>query len=400
MIKESEGVAGGKLKHLDHPEDFVFHEGQHGLHRAIESLRSVAEGRSEVTQKVDGAPSIVVGHATNPRTGKHEPFVATKSAFNKEPKLNFTPEDIDENHGHAPGLVDKLKAALAHVHKIVPKDGTIYQGDMMYTKEDLQKNEQTGSTTFTPNTISYTAHGDEANKINNSKMGVVFHTKYEGKGDLASRSAEPMTREDVSRFSEHPDVWMRGAHMNNAPLPEDKRKQFEEHIKLAHALGKKGGDKMFNATKIHQGSGGHLSTYFNSCVRDGTDPSALGFRDYVSNKMQKEVDKAKSDAGKSKKTAEMQFHKNHIEGNLEHYENMFKIHKHLQDAKHIIVDHLNSTKSDIDHHIDGKETDPEGYVGNTPHRMIKLIKRKAFSALNFAKGKIGAAIAARREGNE
>ena len=62
-------------------------------------------------------------------------FVASKSAFNKNPKINYTHEDIEKNHGHAPGLVSKLKAALDHLPKVT-KPGKVYQGDFMYHKDD------------------------------------------------------------------------------------------------------------------------------------------------------------------------------------------------------------------------------------------------------------------------
>jgi hypothetical protein len=81
--------------------------------------------------KYDGSPSIVFGH--HPKTGKF--FVASKSAFNKNPKINYTHKDIEKHHGHAPGLVSKLKTALTHLPKVAPKHG-VYQGDVMHTRED------------------------------------------------------------------------------------------------------------------------------------------------------------------------------------------------------------------------------------------------------------------------
>jgi hypothetical protein len=51
---------------------------------------------SNLTMKYDGSPSLVFGH--HPSNGKF--FVATKSAFNKNPKINHTEKDIDKNHGH------------------------------------------------------------------------------------------------------------------------------------------------------------------------------------------------------------------------------------------------------------------------------------------------------------
>ena len=60
-------------------------------------------------------------------------FVGTKSVFNKDAKINFAPEDIDVNHGHAPGLVAKLKDAL----KYFPKLGIngVAQGDLLFTDD-------------------------------------------------------------------------------------------------------------------------------------------------------------------------------------------------------------------------------------------------------------------------
>jgi hypothetical protein len=54
--------------------------------------------------KYDGSPSIVFGH--HPKNGKF--FVATKSAFNKNPKINHTEKDIERNHGQPNFIVMKL----------------------------------------------------------------------------------------------------------------------------------------------------------------------------------------------------------------------------------------------------------------------------------------------------
>ena len=43
---------------------------------------------------------------------------------------------------------------------------------------------------FTPNTITYTAKGHEADKIKRAKVGVVVHTQYHGK-DLGSMKVLP-----------------------------------------------------------------------------------------------------------------------------------------------------------------------------------------------------------------
>ena len=102
-----------------------------------------------VTVKWDGAPAIFAG--TNPENGKF--FVGSKSIFNVNPKINYTVADIKKNHGG--GLADKLIVAL----KTFPALGIpgIWQGDLLYTTEDLGREniDDEKMIVFTPNTITY-----------------------------------------------------------------------------------------------------------------------------------------------------------------------------------------------------------------------------------------------------
>ena len=129
----------GKLKHITHAEDHPLIDGHKGFEHAYGALMKTHQHmvekkkNSNLTMKYDGSPSVVFGH--HPKTGKF--FVASKSAFNKNPKINYSDKDIDANHGHSPGLAHKLKSALKHFPKVTPKKG-VYQGDMMYTHEDLK----------------------------------------------------------------------------------------------------------------------------------------------------------------------------------------------------------------------------------------------------------------------
>ena len=101
--------------HLTHLEELVLTKGEQGYTTArgfITDLLSHLQGKSKrrvgTTVKWDGAPAMFVGK--HPDTGKF--FVGTKSIFNKEPKINYNKNDVELNHGHAPGLADKLKKAL------------------------------------------------------------------------------------------------------------------------------------------------------------------------------------------------------------------------------------------------------------------------------------------------
>jgi hypothetical protein len=138
FLKEEAEPEGSALKHIHHAEDRPLMHGAEGFEHAHGALMQAHEhmkakaNSSNLTMKYDGSPAIIFGH--HPKTGKF--FVASKSAFNKTPKINHTEADVDKNHGHAPGLASKLKAALKHLPKVTPKHG-VYQGDMMHTSEDL-----------------------------------------------------------------------------------------------------------------------------------------------------------------------------------------------------------------------------------------------------------------------
>ena len=158
-----------KNLHLEHLEDEMFNRGEAGVKEAIAFVKSLAEmlkGNAkspvDVTVKWDGAPALFTG--INPENGKF--FVATKSLFNKTPKINYTNADIDANHSG--GLAEKLKVALANL-KDLGITGVL-QGDMLYTKGDLSAQTIDGESmvTFTPNTITYAvpAGSDLAGKIN------------------------------------------------------------------------------------------------------------------------------------------------------------------------------------------------------------------------------------------
>lgn len=195
--------AGTKLKHLEHPEDnavssaagftHAFHA-LHDVHKALKGQKST----SHVTTKLDGSPSVVFGR--HPKTGKF--FVASKSAFNKNPKINYSHEDIDRNHGHSPGLASKLKQALDHLPKVTPKKG-VYQGDFMHSHDD--RHETDTHVHFKPNTISYSIKksSPEGQKASKSKIGVAVHTKYEG-SSLEDMHATPHV--DHENFKQHKDV--------------------------------------------------------------------------------------------------------------------------------------------------------------------------------------------------
>ena len=62
------------------------------------------------------------------------------------PKINYTSQDIDKNHGHAAGLVKKLKLALQYLPAVGIKG--ILQGDFMFDSDDVQNRRHRWSSTL------------------------------------------------------------------------------------------------------------------------------------------------------------------------------------------------------------------------------------------------------------
>jgi len=377
----------GKLKHLEHAEDHVINQGDKGFAHAYHNLNDVHDhlkgkkSSTSVTTKYDGSPSIVWGH--HPTSGKF--FVGTKSVFNKEPKINHTPEDIERNHGHAPGLAQKLNHALKHLPKVTPK-GKVYQGDLMHSGVKSKSNphgdvdSKGGKYHFKPNTITYSTHhgSEEGKKIASSKLGVVPHTEYKG-SSLTNMKAH--YNADVSHLKHHSDVHVISPHYDSkqSSYSHEDQKSFEGHM---HAATKSFNSAHKDFHKAIEPHTTHLKTYINSTVRDGSKPSITGYKSHLTNHFNKKADNVKTDAAKAKHLNNLQNHHNHVDSNAAHFKSTLDMHKHLAAAKNVLVNTM-SKNSKFDHHIGGIKTKPEGFVSVRNNRPTKLVDRGDFSRANF-----------------
>jgi hypothetical protein len=267
----NEEGASRQIKHLTHVEDRHLQTGEKGALHAMSSLKAAAahvangDKDSQLTTKYDGSPAIVYGH--HPENGKF--FVASKSAFNKTPKINYTPEDVDKNHGHAPGLVSKLKQALQHLPKIVSEKG-VYQGDILFTQEDKKKAGDGVSFNPNPSGLTYTAHGTHADAAKKAKIGLVTHLSYEGKNAASLNASHEVDHEN---FNKHKDVFTVDPRMDTAKVHfgAKDRAEFNKHISAAQKIHDTHGNDMYAGTSDHHGVGGPLETFINHTVRTGVD---------------------------------------------------------------------------------------------------------------------------------
>jgi len=382
IIENVEDTA--QLSHLEHAEDHVINAGEAGVHHAVRTLVGVHHkllGHNtpvKLTTKYDGAPSLIFG--THPETKKF--FVASKSAFNKTPKINYNHEDVDRNHGHAPGLAAKLKTALDHLPKVTPH-GKIYQGDVMYTKGDIHSSETHHS--FKPNTIKYSVKKDSptGQKVSKAHIGVAVHTEYKGES-VAHMKAH--FAPDTSDFKEHPDAHVIGTHTkaDAADYKPKDRVKFFTHIKRAKdaASGQSFGHLDHPVRE-------HVKTYINHTVRTGTTPSVSGLIKHIDTKHEAKKALVKTEPTKARIEGEKQSHLAHIAAHKEAFGNTLQVHSHLQKAKQVLVKAL-SKSDEFEHHIGEKETGPEGHVAIVGSKPTKLVDRGkgGFSAANLTAGGI------------
>ena len=343
----TEAASEEKLTHLEHAEDHVINNGMEGFAHAYHNLEDVKEqingkkNKTQIATKYDGSPSIVFGH--HPETGAF--FVASKSVFNKDPKLNYTPEDIEKNHGHAPGLVQKLKQALEHLPKVTPKTG-VYQGDVMHSGIKSKTNphgdivNEGGKYHFKPNTLTYsTPHSSaEGKKVASSKFGVAVHTAYEG-NTLAGMKAQYGA--DLSHFPKHPDVHVISTvdDVHKADLNTNQSHTYDHHMTQAKQAFNSTDKKHYGAIEGHQE---HLKTYINKTVRENTKPSVQGYTEHLRDQHLKGIAKVKTAKAVGTKTDKMQEDLAHVNKHSDKFQKILDMHHHLQAAKDQLVHSLSA----------------------------------------------------------
>jgi hypothetical protein len=376
--------------HLTHLEELVLTQGPKGYEMArafllelLEELKGNVDSKVKTSVKWDGAPAIFAG--INPENGKF--FVGTKSIFNKEPKINYTPEDVQRNHGHAPGLVDKLTKALEYLPPLGIQK--ILQGDFMFDDEMISTIDVDGEPhyAFKPNTITYAApvNSKLGQQIADSKFGIVFHTTYDSLDGGASFGA------DVSGLNKVPGVWVDDAYFTDdtgtVTLTEDEEAKVKELVSAADQINEK---IDYEGLPMDL-----LNIYINSEIKGGQfleDPakSYLGFKRWYSGRLEKRIDSLKSQRGKMRATEKGQEMLAAFDDKQEDILNLFRVSRLLFEAKNIFISKYNNAVYNTKHFIDDGSGDlvasnPEGYVA-VDHigNGVKFVDRLEFSKANFA----------------
>lgn len=376
--------------HLTHLEELVLTRGPEGYKMArafllelLKTLKGNTKSKIQTSVKWDGAPAIFAG--INPENGKF--FVGTKSIFNKVPKINYTKEDIVKNHGHAPGLVDKLTKALEYLPALNIKN--ILQGDFMFDDEMISTVDIDGEPhyKFKPNTIVYAVPVDSelGKQIEQSKFGIVFHTTYDSLDSGASFGA------DVTGLRRAPGVWFDDAFFTDdtgiVTLTDEEETEVLRLVKAA--------DEVSGSINYDDLPSAFLNIYINSEIKKGNfledaDKSFQGFINWYSQRVQKKINNLKSEKGRERATNNAMETMKAFDEKRNDIANIFRVSRLLFEAKNIFIQKYNNAVYNTKHFVDDGSGDliasnPEGYVA-VDHRGngIKFVDRLEFSRANFA----------------
>ena len=393
-LKESKE---GKNVHLEHLEDNGLNNGVTGAREAIDFLRSLRNmlaghtgTKMNVTTKWDGAPAIFAG--TNPENGKF--FVGTKSVFAKNAKLNYTDDDIDENHP-GEGLNQKLKLALAFLPKLGIKG--VLQGDMMFSKGDIKHETIDGEDyiIFQPNTIVYAVPTKSklAQTMLAAHIGVVFHTSYSGKTLETMKASFNI---DIGHLKTTKDVWFRDASFTDASgsatFTEEETAEITSILSQAGRVFQSIPSLTLNRIAASEVFLTQIKTFNNTKVREGKKISDTRLHtqqliQWVEAKLNKEVLAAKKEETKQKRLKEKNEVVRFYRSNAVQLKQIFDLMNLIVDAKLMIIRKLETIRS-IGTFVrtdDGfRITAPEGFVA-VDHlgKALKLVDRLEFSHKNF-----------------
>lgn len=370
-----------KLKHLDHLEDFPVRYGQEGFDQAFsvlmnthEFLKGKTPSEYQITTKWDGVFSCVFGYLNN------KFFVGTKSVFSKKPKINYTIDDIQRNYKDAPRLIKKLSLALELLKTASPDNG-IYQGDFLYTDSDIEKVGQYVS--FTPNTITYKVKKDskEGQRILNSKLGMVVHTKYRanyGESDLGNMTVRYDV--DQKKFNSTDvnfiDPNLETKYDYTIKNENDFYKSAFDAKKLNLELQK---TDVYNLLKTQNNL---VLGYINSAVKAKKELSPINYIMFIKKQEKKNIESVKLDKTKQKLSQSTNDLIKIITENKNSFEKLFDMHKKLAEAKDILINAL-SKHSLYSTSILDNPSKPEGFVVIYKNVPMKLVDRKEFSFSNF-----------------
>tara|TARA_Y100000114_G_scaffold155669_1_gene180435 strand:+ start:1714 stop:2934 length:1221 start_codon:yes stop_codon:yes gene_type:complete len=386
-----------KRTHLEHIEDIIITDGYEGGKAVVEyfrglllTLKGTSSEAVKVSVKWDGAPAVICG--INPDNGKF--FVGTKSVFAQSPKINYTKRDIANNHG-TDDLGQKLLKCLVHLKKI--NMNGVYQGDLLFTDEDITRKNIDGKPhiTFNPNTITYAVpeQSELGKQIDAAKVGIIFHTTYVG-DTLADMDATAGA--DIDQFSKNSSVFFDNASYKDvsgsAKFTDDETKSFLNEIEKLESLLTKVPRNLINLFGANQDFVPYFQMYINAMVKQGQLPSnstqfLQGFRKFYIERMQQQISGLKAQKALALRQDKIKQMPQFLSKLKLPLQNMLTFYKQVQRMKLIVLKKMNQamaigTFQQTDNGL--QVTEPEGFVAvDKTGGAVKLVDRLGFSRRNL-----------------
>lgn len=391
--------------HQTHFEDLVTFgtEGFDELNSKIEAFladNQDSAGRLNTTTKIDGAPAVVCWSKFD---GYPDNSIQLKSFVGGAAKALSTPEQIDERYPD-PGMGNKLKFALELAHYI--PEGEAWQGDVLFTAEDLEERNIHGKDylTFQPNTIIYSIPHESPSyeKIVNADFGIAFHTIYKDAGEGKKTQSFKV---DPNRIGAPENYYImsvdlaKGTGDNSAQLNQIETKYSQE---LSQYYADLTTDPAYNAICENEGFMAFWNTFENKNIADKRSVTlnvASFIEDlweYIDNKtataFNKKYDSLKTEKGKinakAKYESEIAELSDLVQTNKDTLIKMAKALNCAAEIKMIMWEMFRTRKADYDTFFQSKS---QGYIpaemegvamSDSEGNIVKVVDRTTFSANN------------------
>ena len=358
---------------IDHAEDIVFWEGSRGAIRALESLKSLEQGKhTDVTIKWDGSPAIIFGRDANGE------FVLTdKSGFGAVgyDGKSKSGEDLEQMFLNRSGgknrekpdyvaFAGKMRSIFDLYERATPKDFRGFlKGDLLYYTTPPVKN---NNYVFKPNIVEYAVDVDSdlGKRIGQSTTGVVVHRMIDEAGN------ESPVPEGID-FQGTDVLIFPSVTVQKAPEIDD-----EDINNLKAAVAKNAGaiDKLLNAADLTalkiSDFAKVLYAYTNSKVDTGLENLGADFFDWMAS--------SKLSANKQKNIAA------HIQANQRGFDAIWQVVSGIMQIKDKVISQFDSHDSTVKANIPGHGEGGEGYVLAHPEGDVKLVPREFFTRANRA----------------
>lgn len=363
-LRENMLIEGARI---EHPEDMMFTDGSKGARAAIDAMIHAVEDHGAITVKWDGKPALIFGRDDQGRFIMTDKSGFTAKGYNG---LATSPKQLASIlAGRGEGrenLIQMLVGLWPLFQRAVPENFRGFvQGDLLYSDTPPDVN---GEYVFTPNTVTYkiSTKSPMGHKIAASKAAIAVHTFYPGIG------ADAVPLESLRGLRSVGPLLIMPSTLEQTKPIVIKQRDLEKAIGVLDQYHAEI-DELLNPVTLRTNKitdfPNHLKRFINLRVRERNLKNlAKGFESYLQT-----ANLTPSKAANLKA---------HVDNNKIGLQASMQLFGSMSDIKHSMINQLDASAKHIQSEINGVPGG-EGYVVDTPHGKIKLVKRTNFSASNF-----------------